>query len=143
MNHDILVSIHKNFVLHLNAFEFNFELLIHLELMLWEATCIFIIWLMLGVIFINYYFQNLELRWFFPNFRNPSWSQTAQPKNPKIAFREEFSFQIYNSFSTIPSKMGCSWFLVSTQKLAWFLKAWKISFEEWSKERSLCIEPGC
>ena len=32
--------------------------------------------------------------------------------------------------------MGCSWFLVSTQKLAWFLKAWKISFEEWSKERS-------
>ena len=76
--------------------------------MLCEATCIFIIWLMLGVIFINYYFQNLELRWFLPDFRNPSWSwsQTAQSKNLKIAFREEFSFQIYNSFSTNSKQNG-------------------------------------
>jgi hypothetical protein len=39
----ILICINKNFVLNLNAFEFKFELLIHLELMLCEATCIFII----------------------------------------------------------------------------------------------------
>ena len=39
--------------------------------------------------------------------------------------------------------MGCSWFLVSTQKLAWFLKAWKISSEDWSKERSFHTELGC
>jgi len=39
----ILVCIHKDFVLDLNASKFNFELLMHFELMLWEATCIFII----------------------------------------------------------------------------------------------------
>ena len=49
-----LFSFEKKIVLDLNAFEFNFELLIHLKLMLCEATCIFIIWLILGVIFIKY-----------------------------------------------------------------------------------------
>ena len=74
--------------------------------MLCEETCIFIIRLMLGVISITYYFENLEFRWFFLDFRNSSWSQTAQPKNPKIAFREEFLFQIYNSFSTNSKQNG-------------------------------------
>lgn len=32
--------------------------------------------------------------------------------------------------------MGCSWFLVLTQKLVEFSEAWKITFEDWSKERS-------
>jgi hypothetical protein len=62
----ILVSIYKNFVLHLSAFEFNFELLIHLELMLCEATCIFIIELMLGVMLVRYFFAKLEV--IFPGF---------------------------------------------------------------------------
>jgi hypothetical protein len=38
-----LVCVYKNFALHLNAFEFNFELSTQLELMLCEATCIFTI----------------------------------------------------------------------------------------------------
>ena len=72
-----LLAFIKFFILHLNAFEFNFELLMHFELMLCEATCIFIIWLMLGIILIKYYFEKLEFKWFFLNFRKPSWSQTA------------------------------------------------------------------
>ena len=72
-----LLAFIKIFILHLNAFEFNFELLMHFELMLCEATCIFIIWLMLGIILIKYYFEKLEFKWFFLNFRKPSWSQTA------------------------------------------------------------------
>ena len=57
-----LLAFIKIFILHLNAFEFNFELLMHFELMLCEATCIFIIWLMLGIILIKYYFEKLKFR---------------------------------------------------------------------------------
>jgi len=62
-------------MLDLNAFEFNLELLIHLELMPCETTCIFIIRLMLGVILIKHYFEKLEFRCFFPDFGKPR--QTA------------------------------------------------------------------
>ena len=44
-----LLAFIKNFILHLNAF----ELLMHFELMLCEATCIFIIRLMLEIILIK------------------------------------------------------------------------------------------
>jgi len=47
------IGIHLNLIL---------ELMIHLELNLWEATYIFIIWLMLGVILIKYYFEKLGFR---------------------------------------------------------------------------------
>ena len=72
-----LLAFIKIFILYLNAFEFNFELLMYFELMLCEATCIFIIRLMLEIILIKYYFEKLEFKRFFLNFRKPSWSQTA------------------------------------------------------------------
>jgi len=69
----ILIYHCAKFILDLNVFEFNFKLLIQLELMLWEETCIIIIWLiMLGVILVKYYFEKYEFSWFFLDFNKPS-----------------------------------------------------------------------
>jgi hypothetical protein len=64
-------------------------------------------------------------------------------ENPKIAFRKEFSFQIYNSFSTKSKQNGSLLVSAINTNIGGIFEAWKISFADWSKERSFCIEPTC
>ena len=50
-------------------------------------------------IMVKYFSLKHELMWFFPDFRIPSLNPNSLAKNSKLAFREEFFFQIYHNFS--------------------------------------------
>ena len=60
-------------------------------------------------------------------------------ENPEIAFREEFSFQIYNSFSTNSKQNGLLLISSINTKFGGIFGDWKINFEDWRKERSFLI----
>ena len=60
-------------------------------------------------------------------------------ENLEIAFREEFSFQIYNSFSTNSNQNGLLLISSINTKFGGIFGDWKINFEDWRKERSFLI----
>ena len=80
--------------------------------------------------------KKLNLGNFFSDFKKPN----NIVENLKIAFREEFSVQIYNSFSTNSKQNGLLLISSINTQIGGIFEAWKISFGECSKERSLCTE---
>ena len=124
MHHELLLSIHKYFVVDLNASKFNFELLMHFELMLWEATCIFIIWLMLRIILIKYRVFSIAVMFTIRPASRNFWSKAVT--NRVLAFTSTLSAQLMDVWidKILPWKMSveCQTFL---NWLVFLIRKWR------------------